>query len=117
MHFDDGAVQAYRFDLDAHDLSMLQLLKHTIEHPVLGPAIHARVEGVPIAKALGQAAPLAAVLGHVEHGIDHAQILMGDVAMSLRQAVLDLAVLLFGDFHPPSMPYAYELVYLSVNRT
>ena len=99
MHFDDGAVQANRLDLDAHDLSMLQLREHAIEHAVLGPAIHACVDGVPIAESLGQSAPFAAVLGHVQNRIDYAQIRMADVAALLGQAVLDLVVLCFGNFH------------------
>ena len=115
MHFDDGAVQANRLDLDAHDLNMLQLREHAIEHAILGPAIHARVDGVPIAESLGQPAPLATVLGHVQDRIDYAQIRMADVAALLGQAVLDLAVLLFGDFHPRSMPYGYASVQYSVN--
>ena len=105
MHFDDRAVQANRLDLDAHDLSMLQLLEHAIEHPIFGPAIHARVDGVPIAESQGQPAPLATVLGHIKNGIDYAQIHMADVAALLGQAVPDLAVLRFGDFHLRSMPY------------
>jgi hypothetical protein len=80
MHFHDSAVQANRLDLDAHDLSMLQLLEHAIEHPVLGPAIHARVHGVPIAESFGQPAPFATVLRHVQNRIDYAQIRMADVA-------------------------------------
>lgn len=91
MDFDDSAVQPNRLDPDAHDLSMLQLLKHTIEHPILGPAIHARVEGVPIAESQGQPAPFATVLGHVQNRIDYAQIRMADIAALLWQAVLDLA--------------------------
>ena len=82
MHFDDGAVQANRLDLDAHDLSMLQLLEHASQHAVLGPAIHARVDGVPIAESRGQPAPFATVLGHVKNRIDHAQIRMLDVAVA-----------------------------------
>ena len=105
MHFDHGAVQANRLNLDAHDLSMLQLLEHPIEHPVLGPAIHARVDGVPIAESFGQPAPLATVLGHVQDGIDYTQIRMAHVAALLGQAVFDLAVLRVGDFHLRSMPY------------
>ena len=105
MHFDDGTVQPNRLDLDAHDLSMLQLLEYAIEHSVLGPAIHARVDGVPIAESLGQPAPLATVLRHVQNRIDYAQIRMADIAALLGQAVLDLAVLRFGDLHMRSMPY------------
>ena len=65
----------------------------------------ARVDGVPIAESLGQPAPFATVLGHVQNRIDYAQIGMADVAPLLGQAMLDLAVLCFGDFHPRSMPY------------
>ncbi len=35
MHLDRGAVQADGFDLDADDLSMLQLRKYPIQHPVV----------------------------------------------------------------------------------
>jgi hypothetical protein len=55
------SIATYRFDLDAHDLSMLQLLEHSIQHTQLGPAVHAGVDRVPIAKAVGQATPLEAV--------------------------------------------------------
>jgi hypothetical protein len=109
MYFDDGAVQANRLDPDAYDLSMLQLLEYAIEHSVLGPAIHARVDGVPIAESLGQPAPLATVLRHVQNRIDYAQIRMADIAALLGQAVLDLAVLRFGDFPLRSIPYTYTL--------
>ena len=61
----DGAVQANCLDLDANDLNMLQLLEYMIEHPVLGAAIHARADGVPIAESLGQPAPFATVLDHI----------------------------------------------------
>jgi len=115
MHFDDSAVQADRLDLDAHDLSMLQFLEHAIEYSALGPAIHARIDGVPIAEAIGQSAPFATVLSHVQDRIDYAQIRMAYVAPLLGQAMLDLAVLRFGDFHPRSMPYTYPLVNPSVN--
>ena len=103
MHFDDSAVQADRLDLDAYDLSMLQFLEHAIEYSALGPAIHARIDGVPIAEAIGQSAPFATVLSHVQDRIDYAQIRMAYVAPLLGQAMLDLAVLRFGDFHPRSI--------------
>ena len=115
MHFDDGAVQAHRLDLDTHDLSMLELLEHPIKHSGLGPAVHARVHGMPVAEPLGQSAPLATMLCHVQDRIDYAQIRMTDIATLLGQAVLDLAVLLFGDFHTRIMPYGYALVQHSVN--
>src|SRR5512133_2118496 len=119
MYLDYCAVQAHRFDFNTHDLSMLQLFKQAIEHAILGPAVHARVDGMPIAEALGQPAPFTAMLGHVQDRIEHAQIRVIDVTALLRQAVFDLRVLLLGNFHAfrssdshmRSMPRKY----LSVN--
>jgi hypothetical protein len=71
MDLDDGAVQRHGFDPDAHDLGPLQLLEHTVEYAALGPAVHARVDGVPVAEPLGQAAPLATVLRDVQDGVQH----------------------------------------------
>jgi hypothetical protein len=50
------------------------------------------------------------MLCHVQDRIDYAQIGMTNIATLLGQAVLDLAVLLFGDFHARIMPYGYALV-------
>jgi len=99
MHLDDGAVERDRFDLDSHDLSMLQLLEHPIHHPKLGPSVHARIDRVPVAKALGQAAPLATVLRHVQDGVQDLQVGKTDVAPLSRKATLDLFVLGRCDFH------------------
>jgi len=103
MNLDDGRVQRDGFDADAHHLRPLQLLEHPIEHAQLGPAVHARVDRVPVAEALGQAAPLAAVLGHVEDGIEHVQVAHADVASLPRQAVLDDGELFCGDLHSRSV--------------
>ena len=99
MHLHDGAVQRHGLDLDPHDLRLLQLLEHSIEHAALGPAIHACIDGVPIAEALGQAAPLAAVLCDIQDRVQHAQIGQADVATLSRQAVLDLSELGLCDLH------------------
>ena len=74
MHLDDGRVQLDRFDPDAHDLLALQLFKHAIQHTILGPAIHAGIDGVPVAEPLGQSAPLAALLGHIQQRVEKLQI-------------------------------------------
>src|ERR1700733_4241600 len=93
MHLDAGAVQRDGLDPDANDLSTLQLLEHPVEYASLGPAVHARVDGVPIAEPLWQSAPLAAVLGDVQDGIQHTQIRQADVASLQWQAVLYLGEL------------------------
>jgi hypothetical protein len=99
MNLHDGAVQRHRLDLDTHDLGLLKLGKHAIQHAALGPSVHARVDGMPVAEALGQAAPFASVLCNVKDRIQHAQIRETYIAALQRQAVLDLGELGLCDLH------------------
>ena len=80
MNFYNGAVKSHRLDLDTDDLSMLQLLEQSIEHPFFDQRFILRVNGVPVAKSLWQAAPFAAVLGHVQNRIENSKIGQADVA-------------------------------------
>ena len=99
MNLHNGAVQGNGLDLDANDLCALQLLEHPIQHTAFAPAVHARVDSVPITEAFGQTAPLAAVLGHVQNGVQYIQITETDIAPLKRQAVYDSLVLGLSDFH------------------
>ena len=99
MHLDAGAVDRHGFNPDARNLAALQLGKDAVEHACPGPAAHARVDGVPVAQVLGQATPLAAVLDHVEHGVERLQVGQLDVAALHRQAVRDFFVLGLGELH------------------
>ena len=101
MHLDDGRVQFYGLDLNAHDLLPLQSFQDAIQHAVLGPAIHARVEGVPVAKPLRQSAPLASLLGHVQQRVEHLPVGKADVASLARKAGFDTKVLRRSEFHKP----------------
>ena len=78
---------------------MLQLREDPIQDAAFGPAIHAGVDGVPVAEACGQAAPFAALLGHGQDRVQYAQIGQAHVATLGWQTMLDQAVLHFGDFH------------------
>lgn len=99
MHFHDGRVHRNRLDANADQLLTLQLFEDRVEHAVLRPTVHAGVDGVPVAKALGQAAPLAALLGDIEDGVQNRQVRQTDVAALARQDGLDTAVLLLCDLH------------------
>jgi len=79
MNFHDRAVQRYGLDLDAHDLVLLQTGKDPIEHAALSPAVHARIDRVPVAEAFGQATPFAALFGHVQDRIKHVTIAQADM--------------------------------------
>src|ERR1700674_1429257 len=99
MNLNHGAVQRYRLDLDAHDPGLLQLPEHPVEHTALAPAVHARIDRVPIAEAPGQAAPLAALLGYVQDGIQNTEVGQTHVAPLRGQTVRDLFVLGSCNFH------------------
>ena len=109
MDFDGGRIQAHGLDADAHDLLALQLLEDVIQHPALGPAIHAGVDGMPISEALGQAAPLAAVLGDIEQSVQQLQVVELHVAALAGKTGGNTLVLRFGDLHAGRIQ-EYELV-------
>jgi hypothetical protein len=54
---------------------------------------------MPTTEVLGKAPPLTAVLGHVQDGVENLEVGKADVAALSGQAVFDLAVLRFCDFH------------------
>ena len=99
MYLHAGAVQGYRVDRDARNLAALQLGKHTVEYARFAPAAHTGVDGVPVAQVRRQTAPLAAVLDHVEYGVEHLQVGQTDIAALHRQAVRNLLVLGLAELH------------------
>ena len=103
MNLDHRTIQRDRFDFDANDLRALPFLEYTIKHTLLGPAIHPRIDRVPITETLWQAAPLAAMLGNVKDRVQHLQVRHANVAALLRQAMYDPLKLLFRDFHHSSI--------------
>jgi hypothetical protein len=99
MDRDDGTVQGDGFDFHADDLWVLHLCKDAIQHPALRPTIHTGIEGVPVAESLGQTAPVAPLLGDVQDGGEHLQIVERHVAALGRQPRRDLAIRCIGNFH------------------
>ena len=110
MHLDGGRVQCYGLDLDAYDLLPLQPFKDALQHAVLGPAVHARVEGVPVAKTLGQSAPLAPLLGHLQQRVEHLQVGKSAMASLARKARFDTKILCLGVFPIPKHTTISSLV-------
>lgn len=81
----EGGVQADGFDAQLHEALALELLEHAVEHARLAPAHPARVEGVPVAIAVGQRTPLAAVGLHMQDGVEHSQVVQAHIAALARQ--------------------------------
>src|SRR5688500_9169757 len=104
MDFYYRAVQGHSLNPDADDLSTLQLLEQSVQNTDLGPAVHARIDRVPVAKPLWQTAPFAAMLRNVQDVIENLKIRKTDVPTLSRQTAFDLLVLVFGDFHHQNIP-------------
>jgi hypothetical protein len=84
---------------------MLQALEHSTQYAGLGPAAHTGIYGMPSAKTFGQTAPFAPLFSNVQDGIQNLQVRETDIATLARQAILDQAILLFGDLHAISISY------------
>ena len=100
MDFADRAVERDRLELDSQELFPLQVLEDPVEDAALRPAIHASVDGVPLPKPPRPPAPLAAVLGDIQDGIQHPQIRETDIASLHGEVGRNACVLRFGEFHP-----------------
>lgn len=99
MDLDRSRVERKGFDLDAYNLFHLQLLEDAIQNAALGPAIHACINAVPVTKSRRKTAPFAALLGHIQYGVEHFEVLKLHIPALNRQAVFNLFVLRSGDFH------------------
>ncbi len=99
MNLDRSRVEREGFDLDTHDLFDLQLLEDAIQNAALGQAIHARINAVPVAKSRRKTTPFAALLGNIQNGVEHFEVLKFHVSALNRQAVLDFFVLRGGKFY------------------
>ena len=109
LHLHGRTVQRPGFDLETDDLSLRQLRENPIQYAAVGPAVHAGVDRVPVAEAREQAAPVAALLGHVHDRVQHAQIGPAHVATRGWQTMRDQAVLCVGDFQVRSSAHITRL--------
>ena len=109
MNLDSGAVEREGLDLDANDLLLLERFEDAVKDAAFGPSVHSCIDGMPVAESFGQSAPLAAMLGHIQNGVENLKVGEADIAALTRQAVRNLVVLGFGDFH-------HRIISDSVNR-
>ena len=67
---DRGPVRVIVIDQDVmvepQNRLLLQFSEHLIQYTLLGPAIHAHIDTVPIAEPARRSSPLAPVLSHVQ---------------------------------------------------
>jgi hypothetical protein len=105
VHLDDRAVEGNGFDLDLDDLPSLQGLEDLIQDAAFGPAHHAGIDSVSGSKMHGESPPFAALFGDIQNGIEYLKV--GEVHITALnwEAMGDLFVLGFADFHARIIPY------------
>ena len=74
------------------------------------PAIHPRVDRVPVAKLFGQAAPFATMLHHIKQGVKQSQIGHAHIPTLPRQAIGDPLVLMLGKLHDRHIALNIQIV-------
>ena len=104
VHLDARAVEGNGFDLDLDDLPGLHGLEDLIQDAALGPAHHTGVDRVPGSKMLGEAPRCAALFGDIQNGIENLKVGESHIAALNREAMGDLFVLGFADFHERIIP-------------
>ena len=66
MNLDSRAVKAYYLYIDLDDSLRLKRGKHSAEHSVLAPSVHANVDRMPISIGFRQRPPFAAVFRDIQ---------------------------------------------------
>jgi hypothetical protein len=74
MHLDAGAIQTKVFDADRNQALPLKRLENPLQDALASPTAKPRVDGVPIAVFLRQAAPFAAVLRNIEQCVQKSPV-------------------------------------------
>ena len=94
MNLDSRAVKTYYLYIDLDDSLRLKRGKHSAEHPVLAPPVHANIDCMPISIGFRQCPPLAAVFRDIQYRIDQLKIAHADVSALFRKILRYLLVLL-----------------------
>ena len=104
MNLDSRAVKAYHLYIDLDDSLRLKRGKHSAEHSVLAPPVHANVDCMPIPIGFRQRPPLAAVFRDIQDRIDQLKIAHADVSALSREIFRYLFVLLLRYLHDSIIP-------------
>ena len=99
MNLDSRAVKAYYLYIDLDNSLRLKRGKHSAEHSVLAPSVHANIDRMPISIVFRQRPPLAAVFRDIQDRIDQLKIAHADVSALPREIFRYLFVLLLRYLH------------------
>ena len=94
MNLDSRAVKAYHLYIDLDDSLRLKRCKHSAEHSVLAPPVHANVDCMPISIGFRQRPPFAAVFRDIQDRIDQLKIAHANISALSREILRYLFILL-----------------------
>lgn len=83
VHPDDYAVQRQRVQIHTNQRLALQSGRQPFQHARLGPAVEAHIDRWLVGELARQAAPGAALIEHVEPGVEH--LAVGDLEVIARR--------------------------------
>ena len=104
MNLDRRAVKACYLYIDLDDSFCLQCGKHSAEHSVLAPSVHANIDRMPISIGFRQRPLFAAVFRDIQDRIDQLKIAHADVSALSRKIFRYLFVLLLRYLHGSIIP-------------
>ena len=104
MNLDSRAVKAYHLHIDLDDSLRLKRCKHSAEHSVLAPSVHANIDRMPISIDFRQRPSLAAVFRDIQYRVDQLKIAHADVSALSREIFRYLFVLLLRNLHDSIIP-------------
>ena len=99
MHFDAGTVQAYRLHSNTDNILLLKTFEKSLQDTVFTPAIHARINRMPIPIGFRQCPPLASVFRDIQNRIHQLEIAHAYISALARQIFRNLFILFFIEFH------------------
>ena len=99
MNLDRRAVKAYYLYIDLDDSLRLKRGKHSAEHSVFAPSVHANIDRMPISIGFRQRPPLAAVFRDIQDRIYQLKIAHADVSALSRKILRYLLVLFLCNLH------------------
>lgn len=104
MNLDRRAVKAHYLYIDLDDSLRLKRGKHSAEHSVPAPSVHANVDRMSISIGFRQRPPFAAVFRDIQDRIDQLKIAHADVSALSREIFRYLFVLLLRNLHGSIIP-------------
>lgn len=99
MNLDSRAVKTYYLYIDLDDSLRLKRSKHSAEHSILAPSVHANIDRMPISIGFRQRPPLAAVFRDIQDRIDQLKIAHADISTLFREILCYLFILLLRYLH------------------